>query len=451
MQEESSLREPLVLGHKSQKDVTSDVLSGIKDKKRFWLISFSIALILLLIGGYCLFRTWWTGIGMWGVNKTVNWAWDLTNFVWWIGIGHAGTLISAFLLLFRSKWRNSINRSAEAMTLAAVSCSGFYILAHLGRPWFFYWVFPLPNTFGDLWPNFHSPLVWDAFAILTYLLVSLLFWYLGLIPDFAQLRDMHQGVKKRIYNILSFNWESSTWRWRRYQSMMVVLSGLATALVISVHSIVSMDFATSVVPGWHSAFFPPYFVIGAILSGLAMVITLLIPLRVMLGLEDYITVRHFEHMNKLIILTSGLVGISYFTEVFKAWYIGGTDAYQMIFRAEGGYAIFFVMMYLFNFLVPQLLWLKNIRTNLLFSFIISVLINIGMWSERFVIVVASLSRGHLPSAWVMFTPTLYDVGVFVFSIGLFLLLFLLFVRFVPVISMWEVKEMVGSQKQQDSA
>lgn len=446
MRKESSLREPLILGNKTKKDVAHDVLRGIKDKKKLFRIGFGLSSLFLLAGGYCLYRTWWDGIGMWGENKSVNWAWDITNFVWWIGIGHAGTLISAILLLCRAKWRNSINRSAEAMTLCAVSCSGFYILAHLGRPWLFYWVFPIPNTY-NLWMNFNSPLVWDAFAVLTYFLVSLVFWYLGLIPDLAQLRDSSKGFKKKIYILFSLNWKNSTWKWRRYESMMLTLAGLATALVISVHTIVSMDFATSILKGWHSTIFPPYFVIGAILSGFAMVLTLLIPLRKILGLEDYITVRHIENMNKLVILTSGLIGISYFNELFKAWYVDELDGFIMLYRMTGDYAVFFFIMMLCNVLLPQLLWYKNLRRNLMFSFVLSILINVGMWVERFVIIVTTLSRGYLPSSWVLFFPSLYDVGVFIFSIGLFFFLFLLFVRYVPVVTMWEVKEMVENPVQ----
>ncbi|MDF9797091.1 Ni/Fe-hydrogenase subunit HybB-like protein [Catalinimonas alkaloidigena] len=442
MHKASSLRQALLAGNKRKKDVAHDILNGIKDKKKFWMIGFGLSGLLLLAGGYCLYRTWWDGIGMWGENKSINWAWDITNFVWWIGIGHAGTLISAILLLCRAKWRTSINRSAEAMTHCAVSCSSFYILAHLGRPWLFYWVFPIPNTYGDLWVNFNSPLVWDAFAILTYLLVSMLYWYLGLIPDLAQLREMSSGFKKRMYKILSLNWENSTWQWRRYESIMLTIAGLATALVISVHSIVAMDFATSILKGWHSTFFPPYFVIGAILSGFAMVLTLLIPLRKLLNLEDYITVRHIENMNKLVILTSGLIGISYFIEIFKAWYIGKLDGFMMFYRMGGDYATFFYLMLLFNALLPQLLWFKSLRRNLMFSFCLSLLVNIGMWLERFVIIVTTLSRGYLPSSWALFFPSMYDVGVFIFSIGLFFFLFLLFIRYVPVVTMWEVKEMI---------
>lgn len=444
----SLLEEELIAGDKSRTDVTHDVTTGIKEKKTFWRISFALCGLLLSVGGFCLLRTWWSGIGMWGENKAVNWAWDITNFVWWIGIGHAGTLISAILLIFRAKWRNSINRSAEAMTLAAVSCSGFYIIAHLGRPWLFYWVFPIPNTYGSLWVNFNSALVWDATAILAYFLVSLIFWYIGLIPDFAELRNKSKGLKKKIYAACSFNWDNSVWHWRRYESVMFTLGGLATALVISVHSIVAMDFATALVPGWHSTMFPPYFVIGAILSGFAMVLTLLIPLRKLLGLESYITINHIDKMNRIILVHATLIALSYFIEVCKAVYVGGLDAFIMKYRLTGDYAIFFICMLLFNALIPQLLWLRKLRRHLLFSFVLSIIINIGMWFERFVIIVTSLSRGYLPSSWALFSPSLYDIGVFIFSIGMFLTMFLLFVRYIPVISLYEVKSLIKPKTHQ---
>lgn len=434
--------EPLVDEYKSRCDVTEDVLNAVRGKKTFWMIAFGSALFFLAVGGYCLFRVWWNGIGVWGENYSVNWAWDITNFVWWIGIGHAGTLISAILLLFRAKWRNSINRSAEGMTLCAVTCSGFYILAHLGRPWLAYWVFPFDNTLGPLWVDFNSALVWDAFAILTYLVVSTVYWYMGAIPDFALLRERSKGFKCHIYKILSFNWDSASWKWRRYESVMLTMAGLATALVVSVHSIVAMDFANTLIPGWHSTIFPPYFVIGAILSGFAMVLTLLIPLRKMLGLQSYITITHIDKMNQMILLTSGLIGLSYLIELFGAFYGGEAEQYIYLYRMFGDYAVFFVLMILFNFILPQLLWIRGLRRNILFSFVLSILINIGMWLERFVIIVTSLSHNRMPSAWALFSPTLYDVGVFIFSIGLFLFMFFLIVRFVPFINMSEVKMLV---------
>jgi molybdopterin-containing oxidoreductase family membrane subunit len=443
MNQISLLVEPLVTGDKSKGEITRDVIQAPLGKKRFWWLAFGTAGLFLAIGSYCLYRVWWDGIGMWGENRAVNWAWDITNFVWWIGIGHAGTLISAILLLFRAKWRNSINRSAEGMTLCAVTCSGFYIMSHLGRPWVSWWIFPFLNSRGPLWINFNSPLVWDAFAVATYFTVSFVYWYLGLIPDFATLRAKSIGWRQTIYKWLSFGWNNSSWQWRRYESVMLTLAGLATALVVSVHSIVSMDFASSIIPGWHSTIFPPYFVVGAILSGFAMVLTLLIPLRVILGLENYITITHIEKMNYMVLLNSGLIGISYLTELFGGFY-NSAERDITVYRLTGDYSVFFIMMLLFNFLIPQLLYIKRLRVSIPFTFLIALIVNVGMWIERFVIIVVSLSHDHLPSSWVLFMPTTFDVGVFIFSLGLFLLLFFSMARFIPIINMSEVKGMVKS-------
>jgi Ni/Fe-hydrogenase subunit HybB-like protein len=444
MNEVLTFTEPLITGDKTRSDVTNDILNAPKGKSKLWLIAFGVSASLLAIGGYCLYRVWWDGIGMWGENRSINWAWDITNFVWWIGIGHAGTLISAILLLFRAKWRNSINRSAEGMTLCAVTCSGFYIIAHLGRPWLVHWVIPFKNQYGSLWVNFNSPLVWDAFAVLTYILVSFVYWYLGLVPDLATLRDKRTGFRKKIYAIFSIRWQNSSWQWRRYESVMLTLAGLATALVVSVHSIVSMDFATGLIPGWHSTIFPPYFVIGAILSGFAMVLTLLIPLRKLLGLEDYITIGHIEKMNLMVLINSGLIGISYMTELFGGYY-SGEEHDIILYRLTGDYAVFFFIMLLCNFFLPQLLYVKRLRRSITFSFVLAIFINIGMWIERFVIIVTSLSHDHLPSSWTLFFPTLFDVGVFIFSVGLFLFSFFLLVRFVPFVNMSEVKQLIKRQ------
>jgi Ni/Fe-hydrogenase subunit HybB-like protein len=356
--------EVLVDPSKSRKDVTRDVLTAADGKKKFWLLSFSFASFLFLAGGYCMGKVWWDGVGMWGENSSVNWAWDITNFVWWIGIGHAGTLISAILLLFRAKWRNSINRSAEGMTLCAVTCAGFYIVAHLGRPWIMYYIFPYPNNFGSLWINFNSPLVWDMFAVLTYVLISTLYWYLGLVPDFSTVRERTNGLREKVFSFLSIGWKGDAWSWRRYESVMLTLAGLATALVISVHSIVAMDFATSIIPGWHSTIFPPYFVIGAILSGFAMVLTLLIPLRKLMGLEGYITLNHIDKMNQMVLITSGLVGIAYATEVFGAFYGNKSDHQIFMYRLTGDYFILFLVMNICNVVLPQLLWIRGLRRNI---------------------------------------------------------------------------------------
>lgn len=384
--------------------------------------------------------TVWQGIGTWGLNKTIGWGWGITNFVWWVGIGHAGTFISAILLLFRQKWRTSINRSAEAMTLFAVMCAGLFPLIHMGRPLLAFFVFPYPNTRG-LWVNFNSPLLWDVFAISTYFTVSLLFWYVGLIPDIGTIRDrVKSKMKKWIYGVLSFGWTGSARHWHRHESISLILAGLAAPLVLSVHSIVSMDFATSVIPGWHTTIFPPYFVSGAIFSGFAMVLTLLIITRKVLNLENYITVGHIESMNKIIIATGSIVGIAYITELFIAWYSGVEyEQYAFMNRATGPYWWAYWIMMSCNVISPQLLWFKKLRRNLVFTFILSIFINIGMWFERFVIIVTSLHRDYLPSSWSMYKPTIVEVGIFIGTLGLFFSCFLLFIRVFPVIAIAEVK------------
>ena len=394
----------------------------------------------------------WNGIGMWGLNKTIGWAWDITNCVWWVGIGHAGTLISAILLLFRQRWRMSINRAAEAMTIFAVICALSFPAFHMGRLWLgFYWVFPLPNAFGSLWVNFNSPLLWDVFAISTYFSVSLLFWYMGLIPDFAVIRDraVKMGNKSRasIYNALSFGWDGAAKTWMRYESVALILAGLSTPLVLSVHTIVSMDFATSVIPGWHTTIFPPYFVAGAIFSGFAMVLTLLLVTRKVFHLEDYITIYHVELMNIVIIITGSIVGVAYITEFFIAWY-GQVPAEQYAFinRATGPYWWAYWSMMTCNVISPQLFWFKRLRTNLVATFILSIIVNIGMWFERFVIIVTSLHRDYLPSSWGYYRPTYVDICTFIGTFGLFLTLFLLFCRFLPVIAMSEVKGVLAQQR-----
>jgi Ni/Fe-hydrogenase subunit HybB-like protein len=438
---------PLVLGNKTSTELIEDICNPIEHTSpKGWKILMLISLLFLGFGGYCLGRTFWDGIGMWGENKTIGWAWDITNFVWWIGIGHAGTLISAILLLFRQEWRNSINRSAEAMTIAAVICSSIFVLGHVGRIWLVYWIFPIPNKFGSLWVNFNSALVWDSIAIFTYLTVSIIYWYIGCLPDFAILRERSKGLKKKIYNALSFSFNGSVWTWRRYESFMRTTAGLATILVISVHSIVSMDFATGVIPGWHSTIFPPYFVVGAILSGLAMVVTLIIPIRKYYHLENYITITHIDFINQFIIACSIVIGFSYLTELFIGFYAGKFETYITVYRLTGDYNLLYFTMLSFNVILPQLLWIKPLRRNLLFSFIMALLINIGMWTERFVLIVSSISRDFLPSSWNVFAPTIYDIGTFIFSIGLFMFLFLLFAKYIPVINMSEVAGLINHEK-----
>ena len=446
MTSESVIREPLVTGGKTVHDVTEDISRRVEEKPtRLWMIAMAISLGLLAVGAYTVFLLLWNGVGMWGLNKTVGWAWDITNFVWWVGIGHAGTLISAILLLFRQRWRMSINRAAEAMTIFAVICALQFPILHTGRPWLaIYWMFPLPNTFGSLWVNFNSPLLWDVFAISTYFLVSLIFWYIGLIPDFATIRDRAKnGISKRIYGALSFGWDGAAKTWSRYETVALVLAGLATPLVLSVHTIDSMDFATSVIPGWHTTIFPPYFVAGAIFSGFAMVLTLMIVTRKVYKLEDYITIQHLEMMNIVIIITGSIVGVAYLTELFIAWYSGvEAEQYAFLNRATGPYWWAYAAMMTCNVVSPQLFWFKKIRTNIAATFVLSIIVNIGMWFERFVIIATSLHRDFLPSSWAMFYPTFVDVGVYVFTFGLFFTAFFLFAKFFPVINMAEVKSII---------
>ena len=450
MQVVSSVREPLITGKKSYHDVTHDICIRVEQKpSKYWMMAMAASVGALLVGGYALTMTLWDGIGMWGLNRTVGWAWDITNFVWWVGIGHAGTLISAILLLFRQKWRMSINRAAEAMTIFAVICAAMFPIVHMGRPWLgFYWALPLPNTFGSLWVNFHSPLLWDVFAISTYFTVSLVFWYMGLIPDFATIRDRAKGVSKIIYGALCFGWDGAAKTWARYESVSLILAGLATPLVLSVHTIVSFDFATSVIPGWHTTIFPPYFVAGAIFSGFAMVMTLMLITRKVYKLEDYITIKHIELMNIIVMVTGSIVGIAYITELFMAWYSGVEyEQYAFLNRTSGPYWWAYATMMTCNVISPQLFWFKKIRTSIAASFILSIMVNIGMWFERFVIIVTSLHRDYLPSSWAMFHPTLYDMGVYLFTFGFFFTAFFLFAKFFPVINIVEIKSILKSDSE----
>ena len=442
MQVTSSVRNPLITGGKTYADVTEDICRHVEAKPtKEWKIAFGISLIVLAYGSYCLAYTWWVGLGAWGLNKTVGWAWDITNFVWWVGIGHAGTLISAILLLFRQRWRTSINRAAEAMTIFAVICAASFILMHMGRPWLAHWALPLPNAFGSIWVNFNSPLVWDVFAISTYFSVSLVFWYIGMIPDLATIRDRATNKTSRFfYGVFALGWTGGAKTWARYEYISLILAGLSTPLVLSVHTIVSMDFATSVIPGWHTTIFPPYFVAGAIFSGFAMVQNLMLITRVVYKLEDYITLEHIETMNKIITLTGSVVGVAYITEFFIAWY-GGVEyeSYAFINRMTGPYWWAYWAMMTCNVISPQLFWSRKLRRSVTWTFFISVIVNIGMWFERFVIIVTSLHRDYIPSSWTMFSPTMYDIGDYIFSFGLFFTLFLLFSKFLPVVNMAEVK------------
>ncbi|HKR06814.1 MAG TPA: NrfD/PsrC family molybdoenzyme membrane anchor subunit [Bacteroidia bacterium] len=451
---ESNLRLPLILGDKTVHQITEDICRPIEGKaNKWWWISFTVASAALLWWIITVGYTVGTGIGVWGENKTVSWAWDITNFVWWVGIGHAGTLISAILLLFRQKWRLSINRSAEAMTIFAVICAASFIVSHMGRPWVMYFPIPLANQFGSVWVNFNSPLVWDVFAISTYFTVSLVFWYTGLIPDFAAVRDRAKmmGHKTRHfwYTLLSFGWIGTAKNWQRFEEVALVLAGISTPLVLSVHSVVSMDFATSLVPGWHTTIFPPYFVAGAIFSGFAMVQTLLVITRKVLNMEEYITIYHIDMMNRIILITGSIVGVAYITEFFIAWYSGVQyEQYAFINRATGPYWWAYWSMMTCNVITPQLFWSAKLRQSLFGTFVISIFVNIGMWFERFVIIVTSLHRDYLPSSWVMYSPTWVEIGIFIGSLGLFFTPFLLFTRFFPVIAMSELKTIVKTSSSQ---
>jgi molybdopterin-containing oxidoreductase family membrane subunit len=406
-----------------------------------WILSFMVAISLLGLYGATLTFLVVTGIGVWGNNNPVYWAWDITNFVWWIGIGHAGTLISAILFLFRQKWRTAINRFAEAMTVFAVLCALQFPLFHTGRPWLAaYWLLPLPNQMS-MWPNFRSPLMWDVFAVSTYGLVSVLFWYVGLIPDLATLRDRAKTrTRQLLYGIFSMGWRGSNRHWQHYERAYLILAGISTPLVLSVHSVVSFDFATSVLPGWHATIFPPYFVAGAVFSGFGLVMTLMVLAREFYGLKDLVTMRVLENMNKIMLVTGTMVGYAYGMEFFIAWYGGNPyERFTFINRAMGPYAWAYWTMISCNVISPQLFWFRGIRRSIPAMFVISIFVNIGMWFERFVIIATSLHRDFTPAAWGYFRPTWIDVSMYLGTFGLFFTLFLLFLRFVPMIAISEIK------------
>ena len=428
-------------------DVTREIAEPLeRGPGKGWWASFLVAALALTMGALLVGYTIAVGIGVWGLNRTVGWGFAITNFVFWVGIGHAGTLISAILLLLRQKWRTSIARAAEAMTIFAVMCAGLFPLIHMGRPWLAFWMMPYPNTRGPLWVNFRSALLWDVFAISTYFLVSLLFWYVGLIPDFATLRDKAKGWRQRIYGWLSVGWDGSTRSWQRYEKVSLLLAGLATPLVVSVHTIVSYDFATSLIPGWHTTIFPPYFVTGAVFSGFAMVLTLLIVTRRVLHLERFITAKHLDTMAKVLLTTGLIVGFAYATETFIAWYSGNAyEQFTFYNRAFGPYAFGYWLMVFCNVVVPQLFWFERARRSVPLLFVASIFVNIGMWLERFNIVVISLSRDFLPSSWSHYLPSMVEVGILIGSFGLFFTCYLLFVRVAPVVSFHEVKTTIHEE------
>src|SRR3954465_4577027 len=443
---ESQVRPPLVSGTKDYHQVTEDICRPVEaNPSRLWYIGFLISVALLGFGILSVTMEVIYGTGQWNLNKTIGWGWDITNFVWWVGIGHAGTLISAILLLFRQGWRTGVNRAAEAMTIFAVMCAGQFPIFHMGRVWLAFFIMPFPNQRAPVWPNFDSPLLWDVFAISTYFTVSLLFWYSGLIPDIATVRDRAKTkFRKFMYGVVSFGWTGSTKHWQRHEALSLVLAGLATPLVLSVHTIVSFDFATSVIPGWHTTIFPPYFVAGAIFSGFAMVQTLLLVTRKVLNLEDYITIEHIEVMNKVIVLTGSIVGIAYLTELFMSWY-SASEYEWFAFRynrvdLSSPYGWSYYLMMGCNVLSPQIFWFRKMRRNLMVTFFMSILVNIGMWFERFVIIVTSLYRDYLPSSWSpYYTPTIWEVGFYVGTFGLFFTCFFLFAKYFPTIAVTEIK------------
>jgi Ni/Fe-hydrogenase subunit HybB-like protein len=443
------LNEPVLIDpKKSFGDVSAEVAAPLERKPGWmWKIFFGISLLLTLQFVAEIAYQMYKGIGIWGLNIPVGWAVAITNFVFWIGIGHAGTLISAILYLFRQRWRTAINRSAEAMTIFAVMTAGLFPLIHMGRTWFGYWLFPYPN-WRFLWVNFRSPLVWDVFAVSTYLTISLCFWYTGLIPDFATLRDRSTGWRRAIYGVLSLGWRGSERNWQHYERAYMMLAGLSTPLVLSVHSVVSFDFATSILPGWHTTIFPPYFVAGAIFSGFAMVVTLLVILRKVFHMEEYVTIHHLENMNKIILLTGMMVGYAYATEFFVAMYSGNPfERFTFLNRAGGPFAWSYWIMVSCNVISPQVFWFKKMRRSIPVMFVVSILVNVGMWFERFTIIVTSLSRDYLPSNWSYYKPTIFDFSVIVGSFGFFFMWFLLFCRVFPAISIAEVKGVLWSSKQ----
>jgi molybdopterin-containing oxidoreductase family membrane subunit len=433
----------------------TDKVNDIVDKKphpRSWFIAMGVASLLLLLllnaVGYLFVK----GVGIWGIQIPVAWGWAIINFVWWIGIGHAGTLISAILLLLMQDWRTSINRFAEAMTLFAVACAGLFPLLHMGRPWLFYFILPYPNTMA-LWPQFRSPLVWDVFAISTYATVSALFWYVGLVPDLASLRDRAKNKFAKIaFAMGALGWRGSARHWSRYEMAYLLLAGISTPLVVSVHSVVSFDFAVGIIPGWHTTIFPPYFVAGAVYAGFAMVLTLAIPIRKLYHIEDLITMKHIDNMAKIMLVTGLVVLYGYASEAFFAWYSGNIYEKYMMFdnRMKGYYAWSYIALLVCNGAVPQLLWFKRVRYNTYILFAICMVVSLGMWLERYVIVVTSLARDFLPSSWGNYHGTIWDWATFLGTIGLFLFLFLLFIRFLPMISVFELKALLHQQKQRES-
>jgi Ni/Fe-hydrogenase subunit HybB-like protein len=447
------IRGPLIEGNKTLSQITNDVSAPMELKQgTWWFIAFGISSLAALFGFYAIYITVTKGIGTWGVNNSVGWGWEIINFVWWIGIGHAGTAFSIFLLILRQRWRTSINRAAEAMTVLAVMSAAIFPALHMGRVWLAFYIFPYPNTRGPLWVNFNSPLFWDFAAITAYLLISASFWYLGTLPDFATIRDRTTSkIKKAVYGFFSLGWTGSSRQWIRFESLSFILGGIAAVLVVSVHSIVATDFAVGVEPGWHTTLFPPYFVVGAIFSGFAMVMTLMVIIRRIYNFKDYITDNHMDAIARILVFISLIMGTAYATEIFIAWYSG--NEYEMFTffrnRITGDYTIQFWGMIICNALIPQLFWFRKIRRNWVGLLIVSLFINLGMWFERYNIVITSLTKDFLPSNWVSYKPTIIDIGVYVGTIGIFVCGVLLFIRYIPMMAISELKSVarIGDKKE----
>lgn len=440
---DKTIRGVLIKGNKTIGQITREVLAPQEKKAPMWWFAFmGLFSIGLAFGLYSMYVTVTQGIGTWGLNNSMGWGWDIINFVWWIGIGHAGTAFSIFLLILRQKWRTSINRAAEAMTVVAVICAGLYPLLHMGRIWNGFFILPYPNSRGPLWVNFNSPLFWDVVAISTYLMASASFWYIGMIPDLATVRDRATSkIKKAIFGFLSFGWVGSVRTWLRFETAALIIGGLAAPLVIAVHSIVSMDFATSVMAGWHTTVFPPYFVVGAIFSGFAMVLTLMIIIRKVFKFEDFVTDGHLDAIGRILTFVSLIMGTAYATEIFMAWYSGSEGEIYTFFhnRIAGDHYKAFWTMVICNAVIPQLFWFKKVRKNLTMIFIISIIINIGMWFERYVIIVTSLTKDYLPSNWSSYTPSIVEIGIYIGTISIFGLGVLLFIRYIPMMAISELK------------
>jgi molybdopterin-containing oxidoreductase family membrane subunit len=447
------IRGPLIEGNKSIGQITTEVALPMEKRPGlWWYIAFVLSSIAAVFGFYAIYITVYKGIGTWGVNNSVAWGWEIVNFVWWIGIGHAGTAFSIFLLILRQKWRTSINRAAEAMTVFAVMSAALFPALHMGRVWDAFYIFPYPNTRGPLWVNFNSPLFWDFSAITAYLIISASFWYLGMLPDLGTIRDRTTSrIKKAVYGFFSLGWTGSSRQWIRFDSLSFILGGIAAVLVVSVHSIVSTDFAVGIEPGWHTTIFPPFFVVGAIFSGFAMVMTLMVLIRKVYKLTDYITDNHVDAIARILIFISMIMGLAYLTEIFMSWYSGNEYDMFTFFRNRitGGYAMQFWGMIVCNALIPQLFWFRKVRRNWIGLLSVSLIINIGMWLERYNIVITSLSKDYLPSNWVSYSPTIIDIGVFVGTIGLFATGMLLFMRYIPMMAISELKSVaqIGNKKE----